>query len=400
VRNLALLDAFYVSLELHRAPDGLDLNELKERVQTARISEQELVVDPSFFVVFARSNREVAGLRLELKRGRIRNELTQFRYDVVLTTGEPKRMVDPQWISWPTDVMNLDRLREKLRTSLTPVGVRHIPNARTSEAVLASDLLLYANVGSSVGELRKSLCETRRDGVDPEELCRLAGEQKWNVSFDMSPSSADGSFNAVFTANSDRWMFVADELPIARSTEANTPVSRHSKIRLVESLRAYLRGRLPDYMVPADFVILDALPLNANGKIDTKALPIPERQRPELQRVFAEPRTPLEQVLCGLWRDVLQLERVGLDDSFFDLGGHSLLATQLVSRIRDTLDVKLPLRRLFETLTVARLAEAMLRNSTDPVLLNKRAGLVIEISGMSDEDVARRLSAVAESGPQ
>jgi len=400
VRNLALLEAFYVSRELHRAPDALDLSELKERVQTARMSEQELVVDPSFFVAFARSNRAIAGLRLEPKRGRIRNELTQFRYDAVLATEKQSSFADLEWISWPTDVMSLDRLRQKLRTSTKPVAVRHIPNARTSEAALASDLLLYANVGSTVGEMRERLGESRPTGVDPEELNRLASEQKWNVAFDISPGSPDGSFSAVFTRAAGRWMFAPNELPIARSTEGNVPVSRHSKMRLLESLRTYLRSRLPEYMVPSDFALLDALPLNANGKVNVKALPVPERQRPELQRAFAEPRTALEQVLCGLWCEVLQLERVGLDDSFFDLGGHSLLATQLVSRIRDTLDIKLPLRRLFETLTVARLAEAMLGTAADPVLLNKRAELVMTISGMSDEDVARKLSTVAESGSQ
>jgi amino acid adenylation domain-containing protein len=402
VRNFALLDAFYVSLELHRAPDLLDLHELKERVQRSRSGEQELVVDPSFFVAFARANRRIAGVRMEPKRGWIRNELTQFRYDIVLATDVQKPYSDPEWAPWRTDILSLDRLREKLRKSVKPVGVRRIPNARTAEAVLACDLLLYPDAASTVGELRERLHDTAQDGIDPEELSRLAEEAGWKVSFDLSQGSPDGSFGAVFTpvANGDRWMFVPQQLQVARHTKANTPVSPHPEVRLLESLRGYLRSRLPDYMLPSDFVVLDALPLNANGKVNTNALPVPERQRPELHRAFVEPRTPLEQVLCGIWREVLQLERVGLDDSFFDLGGHSLLATQLVSRIRDTLDVKLPLRRLFETLTVARLAEAMLGSCPDPVLLNKRAELVIAISSMSDEDVAKRLSAVAESDPR
>jgi amino acid adenylation domain-containing protein len=121
-----------------------------------------------------------------------------------------------------------------------------------------------------------------------------------------------------------------------------------------DALREHLRGSLPDYMVPGAFVRLESLPLTPNGKLDRKALPAPEHEA-DAERYVA-PRTPTEEVLAGIWAEVLRLERVGVHDNFFDLGGHSLLATRMVSRIRAVLSVELPLRALFEAPAVAELS--------------------------------------------
>jgi amino acid adenylation domain-containing protein len=115
-----------------------------------------------------------------------------------------------------------------------------------------------------------------------------------------------------------------------------------------------LSEKLPQYMVPAVIVELDELPLNANGKLDRRALPEPELSGREHE--YAGPRTPVEELLAGIFAEVLKLERVGRDENFFELGGHSLLATQVVSRVQLTFSVELPLRSLFEAPTVAGLA--------------------------------------------
>ena len=124
----------------------------------------------------------------------------------------------------------------------------------------------------------------------------------------------------------------------------------------VGELRSFLKEKLPPHMVPSAFVILDALPLTPNGKLDRRALPAPEQTRPELENSYIAPRTEVENVLAAIWAEVLKLDQVGIHDNFFDLGGHSLLAIQVVSRVRDALQVELPLRSFFETPTVAGLA--------------------------------------------
>ncbi|MBV9790939.1 MAG: LLM class flavin-dependent oxidoreductase, partial [Chloroflexi bacterium] len=126
-------------------------------------------------------------------------------------------------------------------------------------------------------------------------------------------------------------------------------------------LRSFIKERLPEYMVPSAFVTLDALPLTPNGKVDRKALPAPDASLASIEPAAMQPRTPTEEVVASLWERVLGVQNVGVHDNFFMLGGHSLLATQILSRVRETFQVELALSTLFNTPTVAGMAEQVER---------------------------------------
>ena len=156
----------------------------------------------------------------------------------------------------------------------------------------------------------------------------------------------------------------------------------------VDELRTFLGQHLPDYMIPASFVFLKVMPLTANGKIDRAALPAPDEARPDLERRFVAPRTPIEKELADIWATFLKLSEVGIHDNFFELGGHSLLATQVVSRMRKTFNCEVPLRSLFESPTIAGLAEQV-----GSSLTTDTERLLAEIEELSDAQVASLLEA-------
>ncbi|MHC5747095.1 MAG: amino acid adenylation domain-containing protein [Nostoc sp.] len=133
-------------------------------------------------------------------------------------------------------------------------------------------------------------------------------------------------------------------------------VPQKEQTRTIPELRGFLESKLPNYMLPTTFVILEALPLTPNGKVDRKALPIPELTQISSSDIIL-PSTPIENLLAGIWAEILGIEKVGIDNNFFELGGHSLLATRVISRIRQVFQVELPLRYLFEKPTIAGLAE-------------------------------------------
>ena len=157
---------------------------------------------------------------------------------------------------------------------------------------------------------------------------------------------------------------VSDVVVLAREDTPNDirlvayilPARRNAPPNLPVQLRAYLQDRLPPYMVPAAFVILDSFPRTSSGKVDRRTLPAPERVHARAGEDYIPPRTPLEEILAGVWAVVLHLEHVGRLDNFFKLGGHSLQATQVVARLREILRIELPVRALYDTPTIHALA--------------------------------------------
>jgi acyl carrier protein len=170
-------------------------------------------------------------------------------------------------------------------------------------------------------------------------------------------------------------------------------------------LRAFMQEKLPDHMVPSAYVMLEALPLLPNSKLDRRALPVPDWAKAGVRAAYVAPRIPAEEVLSGIWAEVLKVEQVGIHDNFFELGGHSLLATQVVSRVRDAFQAELPLRALFETPTLSGLAQAVIRSMseqkdvhTGTIQKAKRENIekwITNLDRLSDEEVDQWLKRIA-----
>jgi amino acid adenylation domain-containing protein/FkbM family methyltransferase len=166
---------------------------------------------------------------------------------------------------------------------------------------------------------------------------------------------------------------------------------------LIQDIRSYVGRQLPEYMVPGEYIFLDALPVSPNGKVDRRALPDPEKRKSEPGPGHVEPRNRIEALLVKIWREVLHVDRIGVFDDFFALGGHSLLGTQAVSRIRSALKIELPLRVLFESKTVAGVAAAAAQEveqraseiaCTGPCISRRGAASPgLKLESLSDEEV-------------
>jgi len=234
--------------------------------------------------------------------------------------------------------------------------------------------------------------------VDPEDLWDLGREAGYHV--EIAPSAEVGSCDVLLSrvdggSREAQAAFPIEQAPTRPWKEyTNTPMQEGAHRHLAPELRAYLKDRLPDYMVPQDVVFLEALPLSPNGKLDRRALPPPDSLRPEMSADFVEPRTPVEEVLAGIWSEVFGLARVGAQDDFFELGGHSVTATQIVSRVQEVFPFGLPLRSLFENPTVAGLAGAIEVTGRQSGLdVADVARTWIEVSRLSEDDAMAMLAA-------
>ncbi|HVS37748.1 MAG TPA: amino acid adenylation domain-containing protein, partial [Gemmataceae bacterium] len=379
VRSLPLLEACHASIELHRADENQTREGLRERVRQQLAQEEELALDPAFFHALREHVPQITHVDVQLARATYWNELTCFRYDVVLHIGvAAPTQRDAKWVDWQATNLSLPAIREYLSQAQPEVlALRGVPNARVAGEMRTLAWLAGAGDAATVAEQQRRLVVEPCRAVDPQDVRDLVDGMPYEV--EVRPSGSDaGCFDVVFRSRR-----VVDVVALAAQVEigrpwhayANTPSRRQIAVQLVPRLRERLQARLPDYMTPSAFVVLDALPLNANGKVDRKALPAPADTRPESAGDYAAPTTATEKIVAGIWRDVLQMKCVGVHDNFLELGGHSLLAAQVVARIRDAFRVELPLGGIFQAPTVAGLA-ALLDRAGDEASAVKAPPLI------------------------
>jgi amino acid adenylation domain-containing protein len=170
-------------------------------------------------------------------------------------------------------------------------------------------------------------------------------------------------------------------------------VSRHEERVPVSELREYLKQSLPEYMAPSGYVWLEKMPTTSSGKLDRKALPESDEAEIARGRQYVAPRWPVEETLASIWSEVLEIDKIGINDNFFELGGHSLLLTQLVSRIRHTFRVDLPLRALFDTPTIMEMSEAILTRQVSQTDEAKVEEMLDRLNRLSPEEIKMLLEA-------
>ncbi|CAD5917595.1 Tyrocidine synthase 3 [Planktothrix agardhii] len=373
IRSLPLLEPYHAAVQLSRAAADKTLEQWQKQVNQSVATEEELLIEPQFFIALKQRFPQISWVEIVPKRGQADNELTQFRYDVTLYLGNDVQKTVIPWLNWQRDEFSLAKLQDQLKLEQPEwLGIRDVPNQRVQEALQILDWLENPPVVSTVGELRQLLKEKPRMGINPEQMWQLGEKFGYTVHLSWWEGSQDGSFDLVFHRQSsilESAMSAVDSqpypsfwdnetvIPKSWTDYTNNPLYGKLVQKLVPQVREFVQQKLPSYMVPQAFVLLNALPLTPNGKIDRRALPTPDTATRNLATSFLAPRTPIESQMGQIWSEVLGLERIGIKDNFFELGGHSLLATQVISRSRDLFSVELSLQNLLEYPTVANLAQ-------------------------------------------
>ena len=357
VRSLSLLGAFHTSVQLHKAAAETPLAELRQRVAQAQRHEKELVVDSALFTELGRRWGKAGRVTCRLKEGGYDNEVSRFRYDVTLAVGPKEEAEEPErWVEWDEGGSWREALGEELgERAGASVGVKGIRDGRAAAEVEAARLL--HSPGEEVptaGEL--AALSAAAKGEDPEEVARVA--RRHGAEFCWKGFGAEGVYDAIFNP---RWGVGRAEAESPRSffrKFTNEPAPSAGDAEFGRELRQHVRERLPEYMIPAEVLVLAEWPLTPNGKLDRKALPAPGRGE-SAGRDYVAPQTETARTLAEIWGDVLGVERVGENDNFFELGGHSLLAPKIIARVQDALGIEIPMRVMLASPTVGGMARAI-----------------------------------------
>lgn len=383
VRSLAHLDAFHAEVELADAGDKLAADVLAQARRRAS-QEQELVLNHDFFDDFAAQRSGACSAHIAWKPSEVDTELFRYRYDVTLSR-KPDAAEDrpqPVALEWTT-LGCLSGLESTLQERRSIV-VYDVPNERLVKPSGAARILSEVDPATPASEIVDRVRQLGEDAVSGRELRSLADRNHYR--FAMSPSSSgapelmDLSFEPIetgvpmYAARPDRSCHRSR--PRHQLPHGNQPGLAAHAAELIPRLRTFVDETLPGFMAPASFVVVDHIPLTANGKLDRKALPPPDDDRPAATHEFVAAGTDVERALCQIWASVIGVSHVGIRDNFFELGGDSIQCIQIIARARSA-GHSFTAKMLFEHQTIEDLAPFV----TQPTTTTAEQG---RLSGVAD----------------
>jgi SAM-dependent methyltransferase/aryl carrier-like protein len=401
VRNLRLLELFQTSVLVARTAPETTLPELRQRLTQQLLQENELAVDPAFFLALAGEQR-LADVRLTLKHGDYDNELSHFRYDAFLRKGPaPACDAHVRRLDWAADELSPERVQALLAQGAAGevLMLEGVPNARLHEFLQASQLLRGADDLRDLGELQQRLRALPPAPPAPGAWLALGERFACTVELDWRAADETGRFSVVLRPHG-----LGDAplpLPPAPSADGadgswarftSDPLRGQLGRMLVPELRAHLQQRVPGYMLPAAFVFLDLLPRTPNGKIDRRALAVPAFSG-QAGGAYVAPRHADEEQIAALWAAVLNVERVSVQDDFFELGGNSLHASQCLAALRQQHRIEMEIKALFEKPTLEAFAFEVLKQR---LLQGRYEGDLEELVSQLSRQQVRELAQAVE----
>lgn len=387
VRSLEQMTAFHTAVELNQAPAQLDASALVSRIDKRLQRDSELVLSEDFFHALVRDVPRLQAITVTLKRGAKANEMTDYRYDVILHVGSER--ADTLDLPAPSNATSIADIHDLLDGGQPVVVLKGLLNARLAPVYAARDAL-GGDGAPTVSLLRDLLNQSRSVGIDPDAL------------FDLHPDYAvvsarfnrdnPAAFDVVFrhkTHTQNQFATLIDPDALQRPADyANQPAAQTGdQKQLTDQLRVHLREHLPDYMVPSAFVAMEAFPLTPNGKIDRKALPAPTAAVAPVPAEYVPPSNDLENTIAGIWMELLGLTQVGRTDNIFDIGANSIMTAQANQRLSKTLGRRVSLVSMFRYPTVETLAAHL---GSDPSVPAAQTGNAQKKPNRREEAAAKR----------
>ncbi len=394
LRNLRLHRALASSVERSRAEPQTTTEVLKQRTHARLEHEEELLVDPVLFEQLVGVLPRCSGCEIHVKAMRSDNELSRFRYEVVL---EFDRAKDHDPTATTGDVTTsawsgIDSLRKLLlQKPQQRLLIHGIPNARVMGDVIADQWIQDSPQHITAAELELRLnnqlaaLSSAAAPVTPAELYQLAEDTGYRLQLGWDNEALD-QLNGLLYPRDSRPPQASNrphvQQPLNWSSFTNAPLKQREQQRATAVWRQALHERLPEYMVPSAFVLLDRLPRTLQGKVDKQALPPPPADRPDWAGTYVAPRCEAERVLVEVWEELLDVRPIGIEDNFFELGGHSMLAVRMVSAVQERLDKNLPLAALFKSPTIEQLAEILMNPNA-----SGKANSLVRLGTASESDL-------------
>ncbi len=373
LRSLRDLELFHYSLQLYQIESTTSVADLKANVFYSIEREQELLISPEFFIYFSNNHPRISHIEITLRRGTYLNEMTQFRYDVILHINKKAEATSLVWNNYGEEPVLLEDIVAYLQSEKPNVyGLRNIKNLRLS--LLAADvekIKIAANEKTVSDIINDSSHAIQSLGICPEKLAIACESLGYEVKLIASDKYTLELFDIVCTKKKNillesfkcRTNHPTNEEYLNFSWLTNSPMLFMLQKRLAGIFRNYLQEHLPAYMIPTNFIFLRKFPETQSGKINPKGLP--KLRSIHHQESYFPPRSQIEYTWVRLWKKYLSIETIGIYDNFFSIGGDSIIAIQILSEAKEyNLDVSISL--FFKYPTIAELAMVSVRNSALP----------------------------------
>ncbi|MEF2965234.1 amino acid adenylation domain-containing protein [Paenibacillus sp. M1] len=389
VCGLMFAEVREASIARTKADSSMSVADFNRFVSYRITRHNELLLDIDYFHGLGAFLPDLRHVELLYKRGKFHHEMNKFRFDAVLHTGpEPVWDIAAEydWQQMSAQGVQIGSLRSKHEQQC--FVIRNIPNARIEAEWDFVKWCRQANPQASISSY-PGAGQTQK-APDPQVALMAWGGDSHRLEFAVTRSAAAGCLDAVlYPAAGEKLVpgFELSSLPAKERPGVSDPLRAKLEAAMGQRIKAFLKGLLPEYMIPAEFVALESFPLTVNGKID--------RGRLRLHKPFllkeADPlsgngraRTPAEEAIRDLWLELLDIGDVGPEESFFEVGGHSLLAAQMMFRIRKTFQVNIPLLQLMQEPTIRGIAAAVERTLAD----RSAVDLDLPAEAVLDDDIS------------